>query len=407
MKYRMRFISVVLVASVFAVPVFGQRTDVAHAANQTGLDLFGREANEHRTSNIVLSPYSIERGLTLAFVGAAGRTRQEMAEVLHLPADDPQLAAGFSSLSKQLEADRGGAEWHAADRLYVQQGYPFHPEFLQDMSRDWGAALQLVDYRSDPANVGRAINAWVSDQTAGKITDLLPTGALDERTRAVIVDALYLKAKWQERFKTKETRDRPFRVAGGDSASVPTMHATEFLGYRKENGYQAVAVPYEGGQWQLLILLPDAADGLPALVSELSAESLKQLATLPAQDVSFYLPKFRLQHARIALKAQLEALGMKTAFDDPKGSADFSRMANRSPDDYLKISDVYHQVYLDVDETGTEAAAATGGVMLSVLSVMSVSHVIEVRVDHPFVFAIQDRKTGLCLFLGQITDPRG
>jgi serine protease inhibitor len=220
------------------------------------------------------------------------------------------------------------------------------------------------------------------------------------------VNALYLKAPWAEVFPGRATQPLPFHVRGAEATNVATMCVQKSFGYTKTNGVTVVSVPYRGNQLQFLIILPDETNGLARLESELTAEKLASWSGLPNQQVKLFLPKFKMQPPTLALAGALQKLGMKTAFDIPRGSANFDRMAPRKPDDYLAISDVFHKTFISVDENGTEAAAATAVAMVRLKGTMRPEEPVEVKVDHPFLFAIQHRPTGACLFLGHVVDPR-
>jgi len=236
---------------------------------------------------------------------------------------------------------------------------------------------------------------------------LIPADALDRTTRLVLVNAIYLKAPWQKPFEQSATRPLPFHVPGVAAPNVPTMFINESLGYAQRSGYRVVVIPYSGQDLQFVILLPDAPDGLAALTASLTPERLAADADLPLQPVNLYLPKFKLEPPVLSLTKALQSLGMTTAFNQPAGSANFNRMAPRQPDDYLYISDIFHKTFLKLDESGTEAAAATAVVMAKFMGLpMLPPKPVEVRVDHPFLFAIQQRTSGACLFLGQVADPR-
>jgi serpin B len=216
-----------------------------------------------------------------------------------------------------------------------------------------------------------------------------------------------LKAPWATPFEERATRPEPFHLTDGEAVPVPTMKTQGRLGHRREDGFTAVTVPYAGGGLQLLVLLPDAVDGLAALTAKLTPEMLAEFAQAGGAEVRLHLPKFKLEPPMMPLGQTLQTLGMRTAFDQPERSANFDRMAPRKPDDYLFISEVYHQTFLDLDEKGTEAAAATAVVMMRPTSVqVDPPQPVEVRVDRPFLFAIQHRSSGACLFLGRVVDPR-
>jgi serpin B len=185
------------------------------------------------------------------------------------------------------------------------------------------------------------------------------------------------------------------------------MRKTARFGYAKREGFTAVTVPYLGDDLQFLVLLPDEINGLRAVESKLTAEVLAGCAKLEARDIDLHLPKFKLEPPTIALAEKLQALGMKSAFNIPQGSANFDKIAPRKPTDYLYISNVFHKTFIAVDEKGTEAAAATAVVMMQATSMRGPKpSPVEVKVDRPFVYAIQHVPSGVCLFLGRVTDPR-
>jgi serpin B len=223
----------------------------------------------------------------------------------------------------------------------------------------------------------------------------------------VLANALYLKAAWASEFSQNATQREPFFVRG-TSVDVPMMRKTDKnFGYARREGFTIVSVPYAGNDLQFVVLLPDDINGLRGLESKLTADVLADCAKLEKRDVDLYLPKFKLEPPTAALKEKFEALGMKTAFDNPRGSANFDGIAPRKPNDYLYISNIFHKTFIAVDEKGTEAAAATAVVMMRATSMpVAKPPPIEVKVDRPFVYAIQHVASGVCLFLGRVTDPR-
>jgi serpin B len=223
----------------------------------------------------------------------------------------------------------------------------------------------------------------------------------------VLVNAIYLKAPWETKFDERATQPRTFHLAGGTEVQVPTMALKDSFGYAQHDGYRVVVLPYVGTELQFVILLPDHPTGLAALEAGLKPETVADAAATPPKKVILFLPKFKLEPPALSLTKAMLALGMKSAFDVPPGSANFDRMAPRRPDDYLYISDIFHQTFLKLDESGTEAAAATAVAMARALAIMAPTEPpVEVHVDHPFLFAIQHRPSGACLFLGHVTDPR-
>jgi serpin B len=392
----------------------------AKATNELGVDLHRQLATGDE--NLCISPYSIDSALAMTFAGADGETRSEMARVLHFP-NAGDVPASFSTLQQSLEQTGaktgelvkeskkfGGPSepitLNIANRLFAQKSYHFREAFLSLVKQNFGGAFEPLDFVADPAAATQRINNWVAEQTRDRIRDLIPGGALDKTTRLVLANALYLKAPWASEFSQNATHSELFFVRGAP-VDVPMMRKTDKnFGYARREGFTVVSLPYAGNDLQFVVLLPDDINGLRELESKLSADVLTGCAKLEKQDVDLHLPKFKLEPPTVALKEKFEALGMKTAFDDPRGSANFDKIAPRKPNDYLYISNIFHKTFIAVDEKGTEAAAATAVVMMRATSMPGPKPPpIEVKVDRPFVYAIQHVPSGVCLFLGRVTDP--
>jgi serpin B len=393
----------------------------AKATNGLAVDLHRKLATHNE--NLCISPYSIESALAMTFAGADGDTRAEMARVLHFASDLSTVAPSFAALQHSLEEmsaktaeltkkskEFGGPTepitLNIANRLFAQKDYDFRQDFLSLVKQNYGAAFEPIDFTANPAAAAQHINKWVADQTRDKIRDLIPENALNKLTRLVLANALYLKAAWADAFSAKTTQPGPFHVSGGAPVNVPMMRKTARFGYVKRQGFSAVSVPYVGDDLQFLVLLPDEVNGLRAVEAKLTADVLADCAKLQAQDIDLHLPRFKLEPPTIALAEILQALGMKSAFDIPQGSANFDKMAPRKPNDYLYISNVFHKTFIAVDEKGTEAAAATAVVMMRATAMARPKPPLEVKVDRPFIYAIQHVPSGLCLFLGRVTEPR-
>ncbi len=282
----------------------------------------------------------------------------------------------------------------------------FRPVFLDLLRTTFNAPFQPMDFRHNSAGATKTINDWVAEKTKDRIQNLVPAGALNNATRLVLVNALYLKVPWAEPFQEQATQSLPFHVRGGEAANVPTMTIEKTFGYAKTGGVTVVSLPYKGNELQFLIILPDDVNGLATVEAGLTTDKLASWANLPNQDVKLFLPKFKMEPPTLPLGDALQKLGMTTAFDKPRGSANFDRMAPRLPNDYLAISDFLHKTFISVDEKGTEAAAVTAVLMMRHSAMMRPIEPVEVKVDHPFLFAIQHRASGACLFLGHVADPR-
>jgi serpin B len=413
------------VAGNHAASVTGTATDLQPAQtaiNTLGIELLKRSGSPD--ANAVLSPYSIQTALAMAWAGADGVTHDEMRRVLHYPADETTLHTSMAALRKALEtaADRtvqlaerarqSGREsdpitLSVANRLFGQDGYPFREPFLA-LTRDvYGAPFEALDFRAQPDSSRRHINLWVEERTRDRIRELIPADGIDEDTGLVLVNAIHLQAPWQEPFPDSATQPAPFHLRQGQSVEVPTMRHKQRLGFAQRDGFRAVTIPYMGGELQFLILLPDPGNSLEQFEAALTADQIAAAANAPSSEVILHLPKLKLEPPLLRLGQELRALGMTTAFDEPRRSANFDRMAPRQPNDYLRISEVFHKTFLALDEKGTEAAAATAVVMMRVTSIPGPTpDPIEVRVDRPFLFAVQHRGSGACLFLGRVADPR-
>ena len=394
----------------------------AKATNELGVALHRQLATGDE--NLCISPYSIESALAMTFAGADGETRTEMARVLHLT-NDGTVPASFAALQHSLEEMSlktaelvkqskkfGGPSepitLNIANRLFAQKGYAFRDAYLSLVKQNFGGAFEPLDFIANPAVATQRINKWVADQTHDRIRDLIPGGALDKTTRLVLANALYLKAPWASEFSENATQREPFFVPGGAPLDVPMMQKrSDHFGYARREGFTVVSLPYAGNDLQFLVLFPDDVNGLHPLESKLTGELLAQCAKLQTRDIDLHLPKFKLEPPTMPLAEKFEALGMKTAFDKPQGSANFDKIAPRKPNDYLYISQIFHKTFIAVDEKGTEAAAATAVAMMAGTALRSPPPPpIEVKVDRPFVYAIQHVPSGVCLFLGRVTDPR-
>jgi serpin B len=370
--------------------------------------------------NVCLSPYSIQTALAMTFAGADGETRSEMARVLHF---SDETNASFAALQKSLEetvnrtidvateAKKFGGPNEAivlavANRLFPQSGYPIRADFTAAMQRFYGGNLEPLDFRENAEGARRHINTWVAQQTRERIQDLIPPNGVSRTTRLVLANALYLKAPWEHEFNDALTKPAPFHVRGKEAVDVPTMRRLGSLGYLQKKDWTLVAIPYVGSEMQFLILLPTQSSAGLATNAQLTPQLLSEAAKLPKNRIDLYLPKFKFTSPSLPLADYLRKLGLKTAFDQPPGSANFDRMAPRKPNAYLFISEVFHKTFIAVDEKGTEAAAATAVSMVAGARAVREPEPIVVRVDRPFLYAVQHVPSGACLFLGQINDPR-
>jgi len=371
------------------------------AVNRGGVRIF--RAVAEKPGNVCLSPFSIQSALAMTYIGASGVTKSEMASVLFFPDSADELAGGFQSLNAEIRESvkMAGKDTtlNIANRLFGAGGFEFRAAFLRTVSNSFEAPLQEMNFRANPSAAAAKINGWVEQQTADRIKNLIPDGALTRDTTLVLVNALYLKTPWAEEFA--KTADLAFQIAPDTKKNVPAIGVTESFGYADDDALTTVAVPFRGGQFQFVVFLP--ANGSDASI--VTPDRLRAAVTLPRRSVRLVLPKFRIEPPTMPLGDLLKALGMPQAFDIPPGSADFDAMAPRRPDDYLYISDVFHKTFFALDEKGVEAAAATAVVMMRALAMPLPAEPVEVKVDRPFFFAVQHVPTGACLFLGRVSEP--
>lgn len=408
----LKLLALFLVIALIALPltahafstVGGPAFSAPTAINSLGIDVL--HVTARTGANALISPYSIELALVMTHAGADGSTRDEMTRVLHLSGNEVETHKAFGALQRDLDLTNDAVTLDVANRLFGQQGYDFRPAFLELLKTNYNAPLEPLDFTKDAAGGTKVINDWVADKTQQRIRNLIPAGALDNLTRLVLANAVYFKAPWANPFSASATAPLPFHAGGGSPVNVPTMTIQKSFGYARTNGLTIVTIPYSVGVIQFLIILPDDVNGLAKTEAQLTAAQLASWANVPPREVKLFLPKFKIEPPTLPLAEALQMLGMTNAFDTPRGSANFDRIAPRRPNDYLYISRVYHKTFLDLDENGTEAAAATAVVMAFGGIVMQPEKPVEVRVDHPFIFAIQHRASGTCLFLGHLADPR-
>ena len=356
--------------------------------------LFNAEANQFA------SPYSISLALAMAYAGARNDTEAEMARTLHFLTGD-ELHQAFNALDQALR-NRGldlkeeeRFRLRIANAIWGQKGFLFESDFLDTLAQHYGAGLRLVNFQTAAEAARQTINQWVEDQTEDKIKDLLPEGSLGAMTRMVLTNAIYFNASWQYPFNEDATQDGAFYLLDGSQVTVPMMRQSELYGYATGTGYQAVELPYAGGELSMVILLPDTgtfAEWAPELDAEMLAAIMD---SIKYQQVFLTMPRFEFE-SEFSLRSALQEIGMAQALTP---DADFSGMTGK-PD--LYIDDVFHKAFVSVDEEGTEAAAATAVVMRAT---SMPAEPVEVTVDRPFVFLIRDIATGTVLFLGHVVNP--
>lgn len=397
-------------ASLLALPLIlgsmqAPDTDEAtlvEANNAFAIALYQRLAAEDPGANVFLSPYSVSAALAMTYEGARGATASEMAQALCFPAQNGEvwpnqlLQHAFGQVMRRFNADTGPYELNIANALWSQ--LPLRQGFVDTMRADYDAGLFQADFLSKPEAERQRINRWVEQQTHDRIKDLMPKGSIDEMTRLVLTNAIYFKGEWAKKFNKDGTRDMPFTLADGSLVDVPTMSVIDPpLRRSHDDVFVAVELPYVGEELAMLILMPKTDQTLAESEQRLSGKNLSGLVA-SLRDWSpnlLMMPKFKLEES-YRLNQTLESMGMELAFEPRR--ADFSGLTEYTQDN-LYVSDVVHKAFVEVNEEGTEAAAATGvAVRAASMSVFAV--------NRPFLFFIRDRTTGGILFMGRVTDPR-
>ncbi|MBI5239153.1 MAG: serpin family protein [Elusimicrobia bacterium] len=400
-----------LAAALLAAPAAAAPADqaaVVQGNTSFALQLYSRLAS--RPGNLFFSPYSISSALAMTYGGAAGHTAEEMAKTLRLDLPSSRLHAAFGGLNQALNegGKKGGYSLSVANALWGQRGAAFLAPFLDLVKRGYGAGLSQLDFKGDAEGARKSINGWVEQKTSGRIKDLIAPGVLNHLTQLVLTNAIYFKGKWEKEFKAGFTSDEPFYAVSGKQVKARLMRQTTEFGYFDGGTFQQLEMPYQGQDLAMVVLLPRDKYGLAALEQTLSAEALQDWsAKVRRVKVQVHLPKFKMTE-QIALAKELKALGMSEAFDKQK--ADFAPMNGKRPPDAeaLSISEVIHKAFVEVNEEGTEAAAATAVVMqtLGMSAHPRLPPPPVFRADHPFLFLIRDLHSGSILFLGRVVDPK-
>jgi serpin B len=343
----------------------------------------------------------------MTYAGARGETAQQMADTLHFILERARLHPAFNWLNAEL-AKRGegaqgkdgeGFRLNVVNAIWGQKGYEFLTEFLDVLAENYGAGLRVLDFMREAEQCRVTINDWVSNQTEGRIKDLIPEGRITEWTRLVLTNAIYFNAAWKYPFEEGVTSDGPFYLLDGGQVTVSMMKQTESFGYTDGEGYQAVELRYDGDELSMVILLPEDGN-FEAFEEALNAEQVDTITGgLQNTRVLLTMPRFEFE-SQFSLKDTLSVMGMPIAFSPY--DADFSGMNGRLGTERLFISNVMHKAFVSVDEAGTEAAAATA-VIVNVTSVPESP--IEVTIDRPFIFLIRDIETGAILFVGRVLNP--
>ncbi|VGO22868.1 serpin family protein [Pontiella sulfatireligans] len=365
--------------------------DSAESVNQLTFEIYQKLAAESE-GNLFLSPYSISSALAMVYGGARGETAEQINSTFRFGGQGATHPA-FSYLRKRLNRieEKGEVQLSVANALWPQVDYKFLPDYLAMTKEYYGSEIEAIDYKADADAARKKINRWVEGKTNDRIKDLIPAGMLDPLTRLVLANAIYFKGDWASQFKAEATHDVPFILEPGKTVDVPMMSQTGDFNFSYNKTFQTLKLPYEGDDLSMLLLLPTSSDGLPALEKDLTLELVNSLQ-FNKQEIMVFLPKFKLE-SEFSLASTLAAMGMPLAFS--KG-ADLSGMDGSKN---LFIGAVVHKAFVEVNEEGTEAAAATA------VGIRTTSMPLMFEANRPFLFLIRENSTGAILFIGRVTDP--
>lgn len=376
-------------------------TSVVSGNTAFALDLYSRLKGT--TGNLFFSPYSISTALAMTYAGAGSRTSRQIQTVLRLNLPDQRLHPAFAALQSGLEAGskNDGYELHIANRLWGQKGLSFLKSFLNLNRQYYGSGFQELDFARNTEDARQTINSWVEEQTRQKIKDLIRAGTLQPDTRLVLTNAIYFQGEWKEKFNEKWTKKAAFH-SHGKMVSASMMTQTRHFSYMEGEDFKALQLPHKGKHLAMLILLPDTAEGLSEFEKKLTPANLDAwISGLRSENVTVEMPRFKMT-SEFELSRQLVEMDMEEPFSISK--ADFSRINGAAPgsSNSLYLSLVIHKAYVDVNEKGTEAAAATAVQMLGAGRSQEPKLF---RADHPFIFMIRDLRSGSVLFIGRVVDP--
>ena len=368
------------------------------------LDLYA-QLTENNSGNLFFSPYSISTALAMTYAGARENTATQMSSVLHFPQQQAELHTAFHHLQNDVAQAQKDIELRIANALWGQEKYPFLPNFKDEVKKYYNAALTEVDFTTAAEDIRKKINAWVENQTNDKIKELVKSGIITQLTRLVLVNAIYFKGKWASPFKKNDTRKASFWVTDNKSIEVPMMTQKQYFKYMENDSLQGLELPYFGNSpsmnpyeknhISMIVLLPQQRDGL-ANVEESLKKNLDDCSQqLHPQKIKVFLPKFKI-NTGFELSDTLSSMGMPDAFSD---KADFSGIDGKKQ---LSLTSVIHQAFVDVNEEGTEAAAATA-VFATTRGMPPPTPIF--RADHPFIFLIRHNDSGSILFMGRVVNP--
>ena len=389
------FTTILALALSLSFAAAQQNSYTAAEGNEFALNMYKQFAQADG-SNVFFSPISISMALGMTYAGADGETKNQIAQVFNFPINDKKFHKQFANLQHGLlNSQSDGVELALANQLWAENSYRFKCKYLRKTKKWYKAPVKRLNFNEQPNESRIEINKWVEQITRDRIKDLLPDGSISPLTRLVLTNAIYFKGQWEQEFNKDNTRNESFTTIGGKKVETAMMNAKDKYRAFEGDGLKLLELPYKGNEFSMLVILPNEDRSIDEIDKHLSIESLTgYINKLTEREVMLKLPRFKFD-AEYQLKSSLSKMGMPLAFTD---GADFSEMS-RSND--LKIDEVFHKAFVEVTEEGTEAAAATGVVMV----LKSVSRPFQFYANRPFMFIIRDNSSGNILFMGRVTNP--
>jgi serpin B len=392
----------ILLIFICAMIGFSQKSDVAcvvRGNTDFAIDIYQKIRSE--SDNIFFSPYSISTAFAMTYVGARSETEKQMAQVFHFSLAQGQFHPAFSELQSILQSlqEEFDFKLNIANALWLEKSYSLLSEFLEVNQKYYDANLFHLNFKEDTEKSRLKINDWVEEKTEEKIKNLLAEGVITALTRLVLTNTIYFKAEWEMQFNPDITKKDDFWMTTENKTEVQMMYQKSYFGYMENDDIQVLEMRYKGEALSMFVILPKKIDGLCDLESHLSSETLnKWTSNIKRKEVRVYMPKFKTTQD-LNLKKILVSMGLADAFSL---NADFSGM---EPKKELYITDAVHKAFIEVDEAGTEAAAATA-VGIGMKTALPIEEPPVFRADHPFFFVIRNNTTESIIFMGRLANPR-
>lgn len=357
----------------------------------------------NNNENLFLSPFSIATVLSMVYLGARNNSAKQLENILNAFSFQDKIHIAFQEYMNILQSESKNFTLKSANRIYANQKLLVSNDYKSELTKLYLSTIESVDFDKNAAKTKDVINQWVENYTNGKIKDLIPDNALTPETLLVLINAIYFKGNWAEKFPEEATSKRDFFIGVGQQIEHDMMYISDkfFIKTDANLGCKILELPYVGNSLSMFVVLPDEIDGLSTLEQKLNPDffhSLSERKGFRKSEVEVFLPKFRLE-SRFELKDVLAKIGLTDIFDKEK--SDLSGMV--SDNRRLYVSKIIHKAFVEVNEEGTEAAAATAGIVMCALSL---EMGIEFNADHPFMFSIVDKRSKTVLFVGRVTNPQ-